>query len=207
LRDILVLQLFLKTKIFYISAIAILIYAKKMVHEWGMKSLMDYISVGLERFNIMLFVALLHVAGCLEKRHRGRTKNIRALQDDNNPDLIIINLGDNMFNWNRRSGRTRSSINSNKVATQVYNFVQAIDNYRECIWIGPTYHFPGKPYVKRNSDVDLMYKGISKGLAGRCTLIDSRDTFKSTAPNDGLHLTNSESQIWGMSLFEKLSRL
>lgn len=133
----------------------------------------------------------------------GSTRNIEQLQRDQNPNVVIINLGDNMFGW---SGG-RSSINQSSVAREVAALVAAIDRNRSCIWIGPTYHSPGSSYTKPNAHVDQMYQAISQGLNGRCDLIDSRDVFSRTRPNDGLHLTGPESTVWGNSLADKLSEL
>lgn len=133
----------------------------------------------------------------------GRTRNIEQLQQDQNPGVVIINLGDNMFGWS--SGR--SSINQDRVVSEVSALVGAIDEGRDCIWIGPTYHSPGSSYTKTNAHVDQMYTAIQRGLNGRCELVDSRPVFSSTRPNDGLHLTESESTQWGNSIGTMLSTL
>lgn len=49
-----------------------------------------------------------------------------------------------------------------------------------------------------------MYELLDMGIAERCRLIDSCLVFESTSPNDGLHLVESESKIWGEKIVEKL---
>lgn len=137
----------------------------------------------------------------------GKTKNIEQLQGQKDPDVVIINLGDNMFSWKIKNGKRYSQINSANVIREVAALVANIDKSKECIWIGPVYHTPSKSLAKSNAHVDQMYAAIKQGLKGRCDLVDSRDTFSKTSPNDGLHLTNKESKIWGDALASKLSKL
>ena len=134
---------------------------------------------------------------------KGKGDDLATLSEKTGAEHVMINLGDNMFNW--RNGKLTSYIGSPEaIITEVRGLVSELSNDQECTWIGPTYHSTGKSYHKLNETVDVMYDLLDMGIAGRCRLIDSRPVFESTSPNDGLHLVESESKVWGEKIAEKL---
>lgn len=135
---------------------------------------------------------------------RGEAQSIDKLIQ-NDTQVVMINLGDNMFNWKRSgSKRIAESPSVDRVAREVSRLIAQIPEEAECQWIGPVYHSPGSPYTKPNAQVDKLYEGITKGLGDRCELIDGRSFFSSTRANDGLHLTSSESTRWGEKIAEAI---
>jgi hypothetical protein len=111
---------------------------------------------------------------------------------------IIINLGDNMFDWKIVSGKRIAALPSGTVERGVKSFLATIPHINEsnCAWIGPTYHIEGSNYRKSNSMVDEFYSQLEVALRDKCHVIDSRPMVDVTVPNDGLHHVNSDSQAW-----------
>lgn len=146
-----------------------------------------------------------------------RLPNLSNLVTQNNPKTVVVNLGDNMFQFNRVNGLNvakaprddgSTAPTRSQVVKEIKDLIALIPTGRECIWVGPTYHSPStSSYSKSNAEVDLMYSIISEALGDKCQLIDSRPVFNSTRPNDGLHLVDSESRTWGDAIVNKISLL
>lgn len=146
-----------------------------------------------------------HSSGHFKMSTKGSLPNLETLINDNSADLVIINLGDNMFGWSSVSGlRQASAPTSGSIRDEVQSLLQNIPKQTQCIWIGPAYHSRGGSYYKPNSEVDKLYSGITGAINGRCQIVDSRGYFSQSAPNDGLHFTSSESQHWGERLASTL---
>jgi hypothetical protein len=136
---------------------------------------------------------------------KGETKNLSDLQKEVKPEVIVINLGDNMFTWKKVNGKNEGTIpSSTKVISEVQALLKTIPSQVNCVWIGPVYHSKGRHYHKPNKAVDKLYDAIIKGVGSRCQLVDSRGVFSSTKANDGLHLLPSESKVWGENIAKKL---
>ncbi len=135
----------------------------------------------------------------------GKGVSLDILINNIGPDHIIINLGDNMFSWKSSGNKRKAYISSSTaVLNEVKGLLKQLSSKHTCTWIGPIYHSPGKSYIKPNSEVDKLYSLLIKGIDGRCTLIDGRSYFTKTSPNDGLHLINKESKIWGEKIADNL---
>lgn len=138
-------------------------------------------------------------------QNSGQTDNLDTLIRDTNAEVVMINLGDNMFNWRSRNGVREAYVSSQpSLVNEVRGLLQSLSVEQKCIWIGPTYHSRGSSYYKPNSAVDELYSILSTAINGRCRLMDSRDYFEETSPNDGLHLVPSESRRWGDSIARDL---
>ena len=132
-------------------------------------------------------------------------KNLSALSEETGATHVVINLGDNMFDWRRFGGISLGSVRGKEfIKNEVNQLLKSMKAGQECTWIGPVYHNPGRVYRKPNSEVDKLYEALDEALDGKCRLIDSRPAFTSTSPNDGLHLTDSESAEWGAFLADKI---
>lgn len=143
----------------------------------------------------------------MESRTQGRFESLSQL---NSPafDTVIINLGDNLFNWQREGGKSRAAVrSSDEVIAQVRQLLASVRNNQECVWVGPTYHNEGSLYSKSNQAVDHMYRALNEALAGRCRLIDSRGFFSTTTPGDGLHFSDPESARWGSLVSAEIKKL
>jgi hypothetical protein len=135
--------------------------------------------------------------GNLTNRTGQALPNLATISQQNQPDQVIINLGDNMFSWRRNNGKLTASLNSNRTATEVQRLINALPERSQCYWVGPTYHSVGSVYSKPNEVVDQFYSVLGQAIGDRCRIVDSRPFFTTTRPNDGLHLVPSESQSWG----------
>lgn len=134
-----------------------------------------------------------------------RTDNLDTIVEQHGPEEAIINLGDNMFSWNREGGKSVASLgNAEAKAREVEAMLNKLPSGANCTWVGPTYHSTGSLYRKPNAVVDEFYTMLSGALRGRCRLIDSRPIFSTTEPNDGLHLVRSESRRWGQEIVRGL---
>jgi hypothetical protein len=122
------------------------------------------------------------------------------------PLRLVINLGDNMFNWKIISGKRVGQLGKGAVAKGVGTFMELLPEVdpSNCFWIGPTYHVEGKNYVKTDLVVDEFYDQLYDFLNQKCTIIDSRPLVQVKDPSDGLHHTNSDSQKWALGVLEFL---
>lgn len=111
---------------------------------------------------------------------------------------IVINLGDNMFDWKIVSGKRIANLPAGTVERGIKSFLAAIPHINEenCAWVGPTYHIEGSNYRKPNAMVDEFYSQLEAALKDKCLVIDSRPMVDVKVPNDGLHHVNADSQAW-----------
>lgn len=147
------------------------------------------------------------------KDDRGRVKankhygdNLDTILKKDTPAHVVINLGDNMFNWTKQADkRVKASIqNSESKVDEINSMIEKLPSGATCTWIGPTYHKPGSTYIKPDRVVDEFYLILTTALGDRCKLIDSRKLVVPTNANDGLHLVRSESLEWGKKVMENL---
>lgn len=119
---------------------------------------------------------------------------------------VVINLGDNMFDWKTVAGKRAATFNRGSFTNSMNGFLALLSGIspETCSWIGPTYHIEGSNYRKANSVVDEFYLNLATILAGRCTMIDSRSMVTPTVPNDGLHHVNADSQAWAEGVLNQL---
>ena len=119
---------------------------------------------------------------------------------------IIINLGDNMFDWKIQSGKRVADLPAGTVERGVKSFLATLPHIDEsnCAWIGPTYHIEGTNYKKSDAMVDEFYSQLATALQDKCLVIDSRSMVDVKIPNDGLHHVNSDSQAWAKGVIESL---
>jgi hypothetical protein len=119
---------------------------------------------------------------------------------------LIVNLGDNMFNWKKVGTIKESVYNPEALRVNVDTFFAKLGPFAvsQCYWIGPTYHIEGSVYRKTNQAVDQLYSGLEKSLKNKCLLIDSRPLVIAREPNDGLHHISADSRKWGSEVLKKL---
>lgn len=117
---------------------------------------------------------------------------------------IVINLGDNMFNWKTVAGKRVAEFNRYSFTRSTNGFLRLLKGIspRNCTWIGPTYHIEGEIYLKADAVVDEFYENLKTHLAGRCSVIDSRPVVIPSVPNDGLHHVNGDSQAWAIGVLK-----
>lgn len=120
--------------------------------------------------------------------------------------LLIINLGDNMFDWSPVGTKRVARVNAARVATVMRSFMAQLPqaNLESCVWIGPTYHIEGSLYRKTDLAVDALYVALALGLRNKCRLLDSRPLVTPVVPHDGLHHVNADSATWAQGILELL---
>ncbi len=109
---------------------------------------------------------------------------------------VVINLGDNMFDWKTVRSKKEAAFNRGSFINSINSFLALLPGIspENCTWIGPTYHIEGSTYRKGNAAVDELYVNLNSLLSGRCSVIDARPIVVPTVPNDGLHHVNADSQ-------------
>ncbi len=143
--------------------------------------------------------------GQFQTQSKGQSENLAQLSEKTGAQVVMINLGDNMFNWRSGGSRKEAYISSEKrVEDEVKGLLKVLEDQQQCVWIGPAYHSPGKSYAKSDAAVDQMYSALQKAIGSRCRIIDSRKYFSSSTPNDGLHFISSESERWGDAIAKDL---
>jgi hypothetical protein len=116
---------------------------------------------------------------------------------------IIVNLGDNMFNWKVTEGKRLATLGSQTIKNKMSGFLKALSG-KDCIWIGPTYHATGSIYDKPDAIVDEFYAQLEVELKGTCRLIDSRSFVPKGHAGDGLHHNNADSRLWAEGVLSTL---
>lgn len=119
---------------------------------------------------------------------------------------LIINHGDNMFNWRAIGSKRVASVNATGIARSLATFFARLPlaTPENCTWIGPTYHVEGSIYRKTNAVVDEFYTSLESSLLNKCRLIDSRPLVVPVVPNDGLHHVSSDSRTWAQGVLNHL---
>lgn len=138
--------------------------------------------------------------------HTHDSSNLSTMVEREAPAHAIINLGDNMFNWSKKNGKSEATVkNPEGKIRDIQKMLEGLPTGAQCTWVGPTYHSEGRFYRKPNRVVDEFYLVLRTALGNRCRLIDSRPLFSQTSPNDGLHLVPSESRTWGDHILSEIS--
>lgn len=119
---------------------------------------------------------------------------------------ILINLGDNMFDWKVVAGKRHAQLKADSLKPKMQDFIGLLTQTKaKCIWIGPTYHEAGSIYIKDDLIVDELYAQLAQNLAGVCELIDSRPFVTKGHAGDGLHHSSADSRKWAEGVIQALS--
>lgn len=142
-------------------------------------------------------------------RIKSRVTSIKSFFKKDLHDVVIINLGDNNFRWQKQkaNGPYVSSFDEDvkqNLVDEVLAITDLLAQNRQCFWVGPTYHIRGPIYFKKDSDIDALYDTLAEVLEGRCTLIDSRPMIVTTVKNDGVHHISKDSRTWGHGIADAL---
>ena len=144
----------------------------------------------------------MSVAGEFQAPRTASFPGIRSIYRPEQHSHLMINLGDNMFDWRTVGSKRVASTNAAGVGRVMSNFLAKIPEatVATCSWVGPTYHLEGSNYRKSNQAVDELYVVLEASLADKCRLIDSRSMVVPVVPNDGLHHVNADSQAWAQGV-------
>lgn len=138
------------------------------------------------------------VEGKLTSIVKSSFPSLKTIYSPEKHQKIVINLGDNMFDWQVVAGKRVARFNPGSFANSMTKFLAILTSAapENCSWVGPTYHIEGSTYRKEDSVVDEFYRALEDKLSGVCTVIDSRPLVRPVVPNDGLHHVNADSQKW-----------
>ncbi len=131
------------------------------------------------------------------------TPSMERLLIKEKPKKLIIELGDNHFEWIGNNPRRAVGIPAN--AGKYMNALLAkVDDSTPCYWVGPTWGSRGGSYFKSDAMVDEMYATIKKAVGHRCEIVDCRNAVSRNSTGDGLHHHNKEaSKAWAGCIAEK----
>lgn len=128
----------------------------------------------------------------------------------NKASTIIIEQGDNLFEWKKGAdGVLESQWPSSTAEKSILRLLSEKDNLAPnalCIWIGPTLGGKGPTYRKTSAALDALYISLEKVVSSHCTIIDSRSMISSYIGGDGLHLNNLRSQEWANALVQAIEK-
>ena len=122
----------------------------------------------------------------------------------NNPNLVVVELGDNMAGYG-----TLPALPRDLIATQVRQFLAPIKAHNlPCIWIGPPWGSESVAYHK----TDTRLRELSQLLSQTVTPCAYIDTTGFAQPGqwqtlDGEHLTQSAYHQWSQDITGAIVRL
>ena len=124
-----------------------------------------------------------------------RTWSLDALIRRHHPNLVIIELGDNMAGYGVLPDLPRDWI-----AQQVNELLLPVEaDHLPCLWVGPAWGSEGGPSKKTYARVKELSEDLATLVSPPCHYINSL-TFSQPGqwPTlDGEHLTPDSYQIWG----------
>lgn len=122
----------------------------------------------------------------------------------NNPNLIVVELGDNMAGYG-----TLPQLPRNLIADQVRQFLAPIKAKNlPCIWIGPPWGAESTLYHKTDTRLEELSQYLSQTVAP-CTYIDTTAFARpgQWGTLDGEHLTQSAYHQWSEDITGAIVRL
>ncbi len=139
----------------------------------------------------------------------GTLPELGPLLEKENPNRIIIELGDNFADY--KSPSANSDATAKK---QVQMLLAAIDKHNPktpCYWVTPTWtdKSGSKPYQKTNERLLSLISIIKKTAAPRCTVIDSAEGIGISKTDiktgsDGLHFDGVNGKKWAEAAAKKI---
>jgi hypothetical protein len=121
-----------------------------------------------------------------------------------NPNIVVIELGDNMAGYGVTPNLPRDVI-----ASQVHDLLRPVAARNlPCIWIGPPWGTEGGPYKKTNARVRELSDYLSQ-IVSPCHYIDSLAFAQpgQWSTQDGVHLTNHSTDAWDNDIVNSLDQI
>lgn len=130
-----------------------------------------------------------------------KTIPLSTLQQQHKPNKVVIELGDNMFNWKGSKPRRAEGVTAS-AKSDIEKLVATIDDKTPCLWVGPTWGSKGNAYFKSDEAVNQMYKLLHETIGARCTIVDCRNAVPRDK-GDGLHhSTEAANRAWSSCIIE-----
>lgn len=133
-----------------------------------------------------------------------KTWSLEKLIDEHHPNLLIVELGDNMGGYG-----LLPALPKDWIAYEVQEMLKPIAaHHLPCIWVGPPWGSEGGPSNKTFARVQELSSYLSQ-IVYPCRYVDS---LRFSAPGqwptfDGEHLTPDGYRIWGADIANATLRL
>jgi hypothetical protein len=140
----------------------------------------------------------------VEKAPKVKTWSLDELIRQHHPNLLIVELGDNLGGYGYLPELPKESI-----AAQVHQMLGPVAARKlPCIWVGPPWGAEGGTSKKTYARVQELSSFLSQGVAP-CRYVDS---LKFSQPGewptfDGEHLTPDSYRIWGAAIADATIRI
>jgi hypothetical protein len=129
---------------------------------------------------------------------------LTSLISEYTPNIVVIELGDNMAGYG-----VTPSLPRDLIASQVHDLLRPIvERKLPCIWIGPPWGTEGGVYKKTNARV----KELSDFLSSIVTPCHYVDSLAFAQPGqwstiDGVHLTIGTTRIWDNDIVRSIDQI
>jgi hypothetical protein len=140
----------------------------------------------------------------VDKSPKVKTWLLEKLIEQHHPDLLIVELGDNMGGYGLLPALPKEWI-----SFETAELLQRITaHHLPCIWVGPPWGTEGGPSNKTFARVQDLSSYLST-IVSPCRYIDSLRFSQpgQWATFDGEHLTPDSYQLWGADIAEATLRL
>jgi len=130
--------------------------------------------------------------------------SLPALISNYHPNIVLIELGDNLGQYSLGTSLSRDWITS-----EVNELLLAVRSTNvPCVWIGPTWGTENGPYNKTFAKV----KGLSDMLSQIVAPCHYVDSLAFSQPGewrtlDGVHLTSASNQLWAKDLVKSIGHI
>jgi len=140
----------------------------------------------------------------VDRSPKVKTWSLEKLIDEHHPDLLVVELGDNMAGY----GIT-PTLPKEWISYETAQMLQPIEaHHLPCIWVGPPWGSEGGPSNKTFARVKDLSGYLSK-IVYPCRYIDSLRFSQpgQWATFDGEHLTPDSYRLWGTDIANATVRL
>jgi hypothetical protein len=140
----------------------------------------------------------------IDKRPKVKTWSLESLIEQHHPDLLVVELGDNMGGY----GIT-PALPKDWISFEVQEMLQPIEAHAlPCVWVGPAWGSEGGPSNKTFARVQELSDDLSQ-IVSPCHYVDSLRFSQpgQWATYDGEHLTPDSYRLWADDIAEATVRL
>ncbi|HZK89334.1 MAG TPA: SGNH/GDSL hydrolase family protein [Stellaceae bacterium] len=140
----------------------------------------------------------------VDKSPKVKTWSLETLIRKHHPDLLVVELGDNMGGY----GIT-PTLPKDWIAFEVQEMLKPIEAHKlPCVWVGPPWGSEGGPSNKTFARVQEL-SGYLSQIVYPCRYVDSLRFSQpgQWATYDGEHLTPDSYRIWGADIADATVRL
>lgn len=131
------------------------------------------------------------------------TPSLERLMIKEKPSKVVIELGDNHFEWDGRNPHRATAVHKH-TERYVKALLASLDEHTPCYWVGPTWGSRGRDYFKSDEMVEAMYATLKKAVEPRCQIVDCRNAVSRSSRGDGLHHHNDEAaKAWAACIVDK----